>query len=47
VPDGGDGLVRDQKAVQEAVQSHFEEMRVDSSKLVIRFLKIKKDEKSD
>ncbi len=31
----------------EAVQSHFEEMRVDPTKIVAKFLRIKKDEKND
>ncbi len=31
----------------EAVQSHFEQMKMDPNKLVAKFLKIKKDEKND
>ena len=39
--------IRDTQAVIEAVQSHFEEMRVDPTKLVAKFLRVKKDEKND
>ncbi len=38
---------RDKQAVIDAVQEHFEEMRVDPTKLVAKFLRIKKDEKND
>ena len=38
---------RDKKAVVEAVKSHFEHMKIDYTKVVTRFLRIKKDEKSD
>ena len=38
---------RDSQAVIEAVKSHFEEMRVDPTKLVAKFLRVKKDEKND
>ncbi len=42
-----DVTTRDTHAVIEAVQSHFEEMRVDPTKLVAKFLRVKKDEKND
>jgi hypothetical protein len=38
---------RDKQAVIDAVSEHFEEMRVDPTKLVAKFLRIKKDEKND
>ena len=37
----------DKQVVIDAVQEHFEEMRVDPTKLVAKFLRIKKDEKND
>lgn len=42
-----EGTVRDKEAVAEGVRCHFEEMRVDPTKLVAMFLRIKKDEKND
>jgi hypothetical protein len=38
---------RDREAVIEAVRNHFEEIRIDHSKLVQKFLRIKKDDKVD
>ena len=30
-----------------AIEEHFEELKMDTNKLIFRFLKIKKDEKND
>jgi len=38
---------RDKQAAIDVVQSHFEEIRIDPTKLVAKFLRIKKDEKND
>ena len=39
--------MRTKERVVEAVEHHFEEIKIDTQKLIFRFLKIKKDEKND
>lgn len=44
-PDGREDHTRD--AVESAVTTHFEDLKIDYGKLTLKFLKIKKDEKND
>jgi len=44
-PEGQEDHTRE--AVEAAVTKHFEDMKIDYSKLVLKFLKIKKDDKND
>eukprot|EP00347_Sterkiella_histriomuscorum_P018407 403345622 len=37
----------EREVVEQAVQKHFEDMKLDHDKLIYKFLKIKKDEKND
>ena len=43
----GNEELKDKETVVAADERHFEEMKIDTQKLIYKFLKIKKDEKTD
>lgn len=43
----GEAPIVDKETLIPAIERHFEEMKIDNQKLIFKFLKIKKDEKTD